>query len=64
MEKMWLDFVLYFCVFFLLNLVELESSYKQYNKLYKSIKYPAMFFLYIISFLSTSTGWIAVYSSL
>ena len=50
MEKMWLVYFLYFCgFFFFLHLVELESSYKQYNKLYKSIKYPAMLFLYTIS---------------
>ena len=38
--KLWKNvdsvFFLYFCVF--LHLVELESSYKQYNKLYKSLK--------------------------
>ena len=32
-----------------LHLVELERRYKLYNKLYRSIKYANLFFLYIIS---------------
>ena len=50
--KLLKNVVSVFSVFlrFFLHLVELESSYKQYNKLYESIKYPAMFFLYTISF--------------
>ena len=49
--KLWINVVSVFFVFFafFLHLVELESSYKQYNKLYKSINYPAMFVLFTIS---------------